>query len=696
MRPGIRFGLPVLVVLSAVVVIAPAQADAAAPSVDIQLIPGGIGVTATGAGALDLSIGSDDADLVDQGAIESAHIGWTTHLTPGASYVVSVSADGGTPTESTVVLPTDMVLYASNGPSGRFMAQGGTVDGQLYEHNLAPAEACQTSRPTVSRDRRSIAYGYATRTIADPLCDDWHLVVHDVSTGELTLLTTVLGDGVRPGVQGPAWSPDGRHLAYVSCEAAGACSLKTIAAQGGTPHQFARVKSPSSPGWAPDGAAVLIGETGFFVDPTNIGRSALVRVPIDDSPPIEIPGASPGMYPALSPDGARLAYDQHTRDVPGPLVTLPVAGGTPTVLTNQPDRSFSPVWSSDAKQLYFQQVSDNVQRVWSLPVDGSAAATVLPVDDSWDAETPAIWSVDTTPPILQLRVPQYVSEEPTFAFSATDPNSLVGGLTYTCALDGAIAAPCVSPFSPGALTRGDHTMTVTATDPSGNISEPATAHFTVDNVVPGRPLFLTGNRIAGHTYALANAATTYTLSAVDTGSGVQSFQARHETSVMGDGHGTYGAWSRVGAAGTLHLAVGHRTCFEFRTFDKVGNVSRAGVPQCLIVPLDDRLMHVVGWTRDRSTVAVDGTVSVATRKGATMTRTGFHGRRVELVVREWPGAGAVQISVGHHTRTLSLHHSISRGYLVAEVDLGITCSGTLSIVKSSIGGTVSIDALAWR
>ena len=60
----------------------PAQADAAAPSVDIQLIPGGIGVTATGAGALDLSIGSDDADLVDQGAIESAHIGWTTHLTP--------------------------------------------------------------------------------------------------------------------------------------------------------------------------------------------------------------------------------------------------------------------------------------------------------------------------------------------------------------------------------------------------------------------------------------------------------------------------------------------------------------------------------------------------------------------------------------------------------------------------------------
>ena len=80
------------------------------------------------------------------------------------------------------------------------------------------------------------------------------------------------------------------------------------------------------------------------------------------------------MYPALSPDGGTIAYDQHTRDVPGPLVTLPLAGGTPTVLANQPDRSFSPVWSSDAKQLYFQGVSGSVQRVWSLPVDGSAAA----------------------------------------------------------------------------------------------------------------------------------------------------------------------------------------------------------------------------------------------------------------------------------------------------------------------------------
>jgi hypothetical protein len=693
-----RFGLPVLIAASALAG-APARAVAVGPSLDIQLIPGAIGVTASGAGSLELSIGPDDADLTDRGPINSGELSWNRDLTPGATYVVSVSADSGPPTESTVVMPTDVVLYASNGgPSGRIMAQGGAVDGELYERNLAPAEACQTSHPTVSPDRRSLAYGYATRSMADGLCDDWHLVRQDVSTGERTELTSVLGDGARPGVQSPAWSPDGRHLAFVSCESGMPCSLQTIAAAGGEPHQFDRVKSPSSPVWAPDGTAVLIGETSFFVDPTNIGRSALVRVPIDDSAPTEIPGGSPGMYPALSPDGATLAYDQHTRDVPGPLVTLPRAGGTATVLPNQPDRSFSPVWSSDAKTLYFEQVTDNVHRVWSLPVDGSAAATELPVDDGWDADTPAIWSVDSTAPTVHLQVPHYVPGEPTFTFSATDPNSLVGGLTYTCSVDADAPSPCVSPFSPGALTRGAHSLTVTAIDPSDNVSDPATAPFTVDDLAPSRIGFETPGRIPTYdAYPLTAGSLAYHLSAVDLGSGVKSFQAHYETSIMGTAHGVYRDWFSLAADGTLHVAAGHRACFQVRALDKVGNLSKPDVPQCVIAPFDDRLLHVAaGWTRALSTVAVDGTVSVTTRKGATMTRTGFRGRRVELVVREGPEAGSVRISVGQHTRTLSLHHSVSRGYLAAEVDLGVTCSGTLTIVKSSIGGTVAIDAVAWH
>ena len=253
------------------------------------------------------------------------------------------------------------------------------------------------------------------------------------------------------------------------------------------------------------------------------------------------------------------------------------------------------------------------------------------------AETPAIWSVDTTPPTVQLSVPAYVPGEPTFAFSATDPNSLPGGLTYTCALDGAVAASCVSPFSPGSLTRAAHTLTVTATDPSGNVSDQR--RRTSWSTTWSRDARCSRRAVEslGYTYPLtAGCRFHYHLSAVDTGSGVRSFQARHETSVMGTATGSTAHWFTVAAVERctwrLGIAPASSSARSTRSATCRGRAFRSASSS----PLDDRLMHVVGWTRDGSTVAVDGTVSVATRKGATMTRTGFHGRRVELVVREGP------------------------------------------------------------
>jgi hypothetical protein len=65
---------------------------------------------------------------------------------------------------------------------------------------------------------------------------------------------------------------------------------------------------------------------------------------------------------------------------------------------------------------------------------------------------------------------------PTFAFSSTEPGS-----TFSCKLDGGTTFTCDSPFTPSALTDGEHTFFVTAADAVGNVDgSPATRTFTVD------------------------------------------------------------------------------------------------------------------------------------------------------------------------------------------------------------------------
>jgi Tol biopolymer transport system component len=51
-----------------------------------------------------------------------------------------------------------------------------------------------------------------------------------------------------------------------------------------------------------------------------------------------------------SPDGTRLAFGVWTA-FGGQLLTIPVGGGTPTVLTSEPAALHSPVWSPDGTEI---------------------------------------------------------------------------------------------------------------------------------------------------------------------------------------------------------------------------------------------------------------------------------------------------------------------------------------------------------
>jgi hypothetical protein len=73
---------------------------------------------------------------------------------------------------------------------------------------------------------------------------------------------------------------------------------------------------------------------------------------------------------------------------------------------------------------------------------------------------------------------------PTFTFHSTE-----SGSTFKCAVDNGAFTSCTSPHTTAALSDGQHTFKVQATDAQGNVDPtPATQTFTVDTVAPDTTL----------------------------------------------------------------------------------------------------------------------------------------------------------------------------------------------------------------
>ena len=107
-----------------------------------------------------------------------------------------------------------------------------------------------------------------------------------------------------------------------------------------------------------------------------------------------------------------------------------------------------------------------------LAIDLADGAHTFEVAAAFDAkvdETPATytWTIDTIAPETSLvSAPPAIDNDstPEFAFAGEDA---VGPVTLECALDGAAAAPCTSPFGLD-VPDGEHTFTITALDAAGN------------------------------------------------------------------------------------------------------------------------------------------------------------------------------------------------------------------------------------
>jgi dipeptidyl aminopeptidase/acylaminoacyl peptidase len=229
--------------------------------------------------------------------------------------------------------------------------------------------------------------------------------------GEPTRLTDL-----KNGVAHPAWSPDGTRLAFVSRvggwqepdsdedkqksrPARVITSLKyrwngdgftydrrphifVVGVDGGEPRQITDGDwIDADPTWSPDGRFIA------FASARHDGRddddaSDIWVVAADGSEPRRVTDtAGPAGLPSFSPDGRTLAYiarraiNDFGRNMR--VFSIPTAGGAPTCLTADLDRScaalaIKPLWSSDGRWLTFAAEDRGALSIYRVGAVGGA------------------------------------------------------------------------------------------------------------------------------------------------------------------------------------------------------------------------------------------------------------------------------------------------------------------------------------
>jgi Tol biopolymer transport system component len=231
-----------------------------------------------------------------------------------------------------------------------------------------------------------------------------------IGAGAVLLVTPALGLGdrllsliqSRPtplDVQAPAWSPDGRTIAFVSWRD-GNGEVYAMNADGSSPRNLTRQPANDvRPAWSPDGRSIAFVSSRnrqseiYVMNADGSGKRSLARNRAND----DLPTWSPDRLdlPTWSPDGRRIAFLRPaTRryKMPGPrdvirrgyhLYVVNADGSELRNLTSNwtyPRQVTQVVWSRDGRTIYF--------RPYLVRTDGSGARRLPYIPRT------AVWSPD--------------------------------------------------------------------------------------------------------------------------------------------------------------------------------------------------------------------------------------------------------------------------------------------------------------
>jgi serine/threonine protein kinase/WD40 repeat protein len=188
-----------------------------------------------------------------------------------------------------------------------------------------------------------------------------------------------------------AYSPDGDSIAYASFSRPRPASrgVFVMGATGENPRRL--VEAPAwDPAWSPDGRLVAY-TTSFWTDPNGrsepgelwiVDVTTRERRMVDTTEPAVRAGgwSSDAVSPAFSPDGSRLAY-WGMRNGVRDIFTVSVEGGDVVRITDDVHLDWNPVWSPDGRAIWFLSDRGGQPGIWWIPVaeDGRPAGEPRPI-----------------------------------------------------------------------------------------------------------------------------------------------------------------------------------------------------------------------------------------------------------------------------------------------------------------------------